>query len=121
MSERKKGSGRRQQALKPVAMSVIRQMAARVVRQFQPERVILFGSYARGEAGPDSDVDLLVVMDITTTKRDTMVEIGVALIDFAGPKDIFVSTPEEFAWRKEVVGTVERPANAEGKVLYARR
>ena len=38
-------------------------MVQRIVKKFRPERVILFGSQARGDAGPDSDVDLLVVMD----------------------------------------------------------
>jgi len=121
MPERKNVGTRRQRILKPVSMSVIRQMAARVVRLFQPERVILFGSYARGKAGPDSDVDLLVVMDVATNKRDAVVEIAVALNEFPAPKDIFVSTPEEFEWRKQIIGTLERPANNEGKVLYARR
>jgi len=39
-------------------------MVQRIVRRFRPERVILFGSHARGEAGPDSDVDLLIVMPV---------------------------------------------------------
>jgi predicted nucleotidyltransferase len=40
----------------------IEEMVRRIVSQFQPDKIILFGSHARGEAGPDSDVDLLVVM-----------------------------------------------------------
>lgn len=49
-----------------------------------------------------------------------MVEIGVALHDFAIPKDIIVSTPQDFAWRKDVVGTIEYPAFHEGIELYAK-
>jgi predicted nucleotidyltransferase len=98
----------------------IREMVKRIVAKFHPERVILFGSYARGEAGPDSDVDLLVVMPVLGSRRDAVVEIRVALHDIRVPKDIVVTTPEDFAWRKETVGTIEWPAAREGKLLYAR-
>lgn len=98
----------------------IQEMVDRIVKQFDPEKIILFGSHARGDAGPDSDVDLLVVMPVAGSKRDKMVEIGVALHDIPLPKDIIVTTPEDFEWRKEIVGTIERPAEQEGKVLYAR-
>ena len=95
-------------------------MVDRIVERFDPEKIILFGSHARGDAGPDSDVDLLVVMPVTGSKRDKMIEIGVALHDIALSKDIIVTTPEDFEWRKEIVGTIERPAVREGKLLYAR-
>ncbi len=95
-------------------------MVNRIVRQFQPEKIILFGSHARGQGGPDSDVDLLVVMPVKGSKRKMAIQIGVALHDIRIPKDIIVTTPEDFEWRKEVVGTIERPAAREGEVLYAR-
>jgi predicted nucleotidyltransferase len=82
--------------------------------------VSLFGSHARGEAGPDSDVDLLVVMPVAGSKREKSVEIRGALPRLSIPIDIIVTTPEDFAWRKDVVGTIEWPAAREGKVLYAR-
>lgn len=98
----------------------IREMVDRIVREFDPERIILFGSHARGEGGPDSDVDLLVVMPVQGSKRDKAVEIGVALHDVRVPKDIIVTTPEEFEWRKDIPGTIERPAAMQGEVLYAK-
>lgn len=98
----------------------IKKMVQRIVRQFHPERVILFGSHARGDAGPDSDVDLLVVMPVEGSRRDKQVDIRVALHDIRVPKDIIVTPPEDFAWRKDTVGTIEYPAVREGKVLYAR-
>ena len=98
----------------------IQRMVNRIVKEFQPERVILFGSHARGEGGPDSDVDLLIVMPVEGSKRDKSIEIGVALHDVRIPKDIIVTTPEEFEWRKEIAGTIERPAVMEGKTLYAK-
>jgi predicted nucleotidyltransferase len=98
----------------------INTMVDRIVERFGPEKIILFGSYARGDALPDSDVDLLVVMSVTGSKRQKAVKIGVALHDIPIAKDVIVVTPEEFEWRKDVVGTIEWPASREGKVLYAR-
>lgn len=100
--------------------SEIRRMAERIVQRFDPERIILFGSQSRGEAGADSDVDLLVVMSVSGSKRDKQLEIRTALDDFTVAKDVIVTTPEDFAWRQEIPGTIERPAVLEGTVLYAR-
>jgi uncharacterized protein len=98
----------------------IQMMVQRIVRQFDPDRVILFGSHARGEGGPNSDVDLLVVMPVEGLKHKKQVQIRVALHDIHIPKDIIVTTPEDFEWRKEIPGTIEYPAAQEGRVLYAR-
>jgi predicted nucleotidyltransferase len=95
-------------------------MAERIVRQFNPLRIILFGSQARGDAHPQSDVDLLVVLPEVVDKRRTTVEIRRALADLPAGKDIIVTTPAEIACRGDLVGTVLRPALREGKVLYER-
>ncbi len=97
----------------------INRMVKRIVKKFHPEQIILFGSHARGEAGPESDVDLLVVMDFKGSKLKKMAELRGTLHDIAVPVDILVTRPEDFAWRKDVVGTIEWPAFREGKVLYA--
>lgn len=99
----------------------IERMVKRIVKKFHPERIILFGSQARGDAGSDSDVDLLVVMPVEGSKRDKRLEIYGALHDIVVPLDVIVTTPEDFAWRKDIVGTIEYPATREGKVLYVRR
>lgn len=96
-------------------------MVARIVDRFDPERIILFGSHARGNARPDSDADLLVVMPVEGSRREKAIEIGVALDDIPVPKDIIVVTPQAFERRKNVVGTVEWPAEHEGKLLHVRR
>ncbi|HLH00492.1 MAG TPA: nucleotidyltransferase domain-containing protein [Bryobacteraceae bacterium] len=101
--------------------SQIDEIVARIVQRFDPERIILFGSAARGEAGPDSDVDLLVVMRVDGRQREKAIEIGVAVNDVPVPKDIIVTTPENFEWRKNIPGTIERPAAREGRLLYVRR
>lgn len=98
----------------------IDRMVKRIVKRFQPERIILFGSHARGDAGPDSDVDLLVVMPADGSVVELRLDIRAALHSIPVPVDIIVTTPEDFAWRKDLVGTIEWPATREGKVLYAR-
>jgi predicted nucleotidyltransferase len=111
--------GRQRTRVKAVAPD-IEAMVNRIVNQFHPERIILFGSRARGDARPDSDVDFLVVMPVPDSKARQETLIGVALHDFAVAKDIVVSTPEEYAWRKDIIGTIEYPATEEGSVVYAR-
>jgi predicted nucleotidyltransferase len=98
----------------------IQRMVRQIVSRFHPDRIILFGSHARGDAGPDSDVDLLVVMPFLGSKLEKRLEIRLALKDIHLSKDIVVTTPEDFQWRKEILGTIERPAALEGKVLFAR-
>ncbi len=104
----------------PASKACINRMVKRIVQKFHPEQVILFGSHARGEAGPDSDVDLLVVMPVEGSVREKSLEIHLALREFVVPLDIIVTKPEDFAWRREIIGTIEWPAAQEGKVLYAR-
>lgn len=98
----------------------IDKMVHRIVKKFKPEKIVLFGSYARGTPTRDSDVDLLVIMPISGSKREKRIEIGVALHDIRIPKDIIVATPDEVERRKNLVGTIIRPALEEGKVLYGR-
>lgn len=98
----------------------IQRMVERIVERFRPEKIILFGSHARGDAAPDSDVDLLIVMPVVGSRREKAVKIGVALHEFRIAKDVIVVTPDEFEWRKDVVGTIEWPAVREGRVLYDR-
>ena len=99
----------------------IRAMARLIVERFDPDQIILFGSHARGAGSYDSDVDLLVVMPVKGSKRRKQIDIRLALQHFPVAKDIVVTTPEDFEWRKTVPGTIERPAAREGRVLYARR
>jgi predicted nucleotidyltransferase len=98
----------------------IETMVQRLVERFNPDQIILFGSHARGTAGPDSDVDLLVVTPVSGSKRAKQVEMRLALHDIHVPKDIIVVTPEEVARRRDIVGTIIRPALREGRVLYVR-
>ena len=94
-------------------------MTERIVREFDPLQIILFGSQARGDADRYSDIDLLVVFVELADKRKTTVDIRVALADLPVAKDILVSTPKELERHRTRIGSVLRYAQREGKVLYA--
>jgi predicted nucleotidyltransferase len=92
-----------------------------VVNEFHPERIILFGSQARGDADERSDVDLLIVMPDEVDRRQTAVAIRRAIADVPVAADVVVTTPGEIARRGDLVGTVLRPALREGEALYRRQ
>ncbi len=100
--------------------AIIATVLDRIVGRFQPSRVVLFGSQARGTATKSSDVDLLVVMSDVSDKRRAAVEIRRSLGDMPISKDIVVATPDEIASRGHVVGTVLHAALSEGTVVYER-
>ena len=107
-------------AVSKITPNQIKEMVNRIVDQFQPEKIILFGSYARGTAGPDSDADLLVVMPVEGSKRKRATEIDLALFGIDMPADVVVVTPEELERQKDVIGTFVHPAVREGQVVYER-
>lgn len=98
----------------------IAEMVRRIVSQFNPDKIILFGSHALGKARRDSDVDLLVVMPVEGSKRRKATEIDGVLSDRTIPLDLIVVTPEEFERARHQIGSVLRPAALEGRVLYDR-
>lgn len=97
----------------------IQEMIRRIVEGFSPDKVILFGSHARGTAGPDSDVDLLVIKPVEGSKRDESVGIRTTLRGL-GAKDIVIATPEEIDRYGDLVGSVLYDALREGRTLYER-
>ncbi|MGH7231288.1 MAG: nucleotidyltransferase domain-containing protein [Nitrospiraceae bacterium] len=105
----------------PAIQDEIREIVHRIVSRFNPEKIILFGSHARGNAGPDSDVDLLIVMDVIGSKRQTATAIDMALLGIDLPVDVIVLKPEEVERNRHMMGTIVYPALREGKVLYERR
>ena len=101
-----------------ISVDIIQEASRRLVEQFQPQRIILFGSHARGTADDRSDVDLLVVCPIQGSRRKLMVEMDRALRGVGFARDIMVLTPEEYERDRQIPGTIARPAWKEGKVLY---
>jgi len=98
----------------------IDEMVRRIVKRVHPEKIILFGSYARGSATMDSDADILVVMPIKGSKRKRATDIDLALVGVDLPVDVIVVTPEELEQNRNRIGTIIHPALREGKVLYER-
>ncbi len=95
----------------------------RVVERFDPLKVVLFGSLARGEPNYDSDIDLLVVFDHVEweEKRELAIQVRLAMLDVPAPIDISVTDPDEIERRGDMVGSILRPALREGEVLYERK
>src|SRR4051812_20160400 len=75
---------------KPDVQALITRMVKRIVKRFAPEKIILFGSQARGDAGPDSDIDLLVVMDFEGSKLHKRMELQGVADDIPMSVDILI-------------------------------
>lgn len=75
---------------------VIKEAARRLIKEFHPQSIILFGSYARGTANKHSDVDLLVICPFKKDRKKLMVEMDMALWGLGMARDIVILTLEEF-------------------------
>ena len=107
-----------------ISQADLANMSARIAATIQPEKIILFGSHARGDAGPDSDVDLLVITNETygpnNSRHKAMARLWRLLADIPASKDIVLFTNAEVEqWRTAKNHLVAR-AIKEGKVLYER-
>lgn len=102
-----------------VSRDRIEEFAQHIGRVFHPQRVILFGSHARGEAGPDSDVDLLVIMprDGKTPHQQAFEIRQKVKADF--PMDLLVRTPEDVQKRMGMNDWFMHDIMREGVTLYA--
>lgn len=100
--------------------ALVEQIVRRIVEAIQPQRVILFGSRARGEAGPHSDVDLLLIYDGELSKREVELRVHGLFPIRHFAMDVFVLTPAEFEQQREVVSTVGRIAALEGVLCHER-
>lgn len=98
---------------------VLDEAVRRILSVVNPCRIILFGSAARGTMGPDSDLDLLIVMPDGIHRRKTSLEIFRALRGIGLPKDIIVVTEQDVATYGNNPSLVIKPAIEEGRELYA--
>ncbi len=101
------------------APDVLDQVVRLLVDAAQPKKIILFGSYARGEQAPDSDLDLLVVLPHVPDRFTEMVRLRRALKPIRMSIDILVYSEDDLRTRGHFLGTALYEALREGKVLYA--
>ena len=98
----------------------IPELVRRIVQWTAPSRVILYGSYAREEADPDSDVDLLVLFEKVGDRREVVTRLYESVQDINVPKDILIATVSEYERFRTVVNTTFYCIDGDGKVLYER-
>lgn len=91
----------------------------RIRRVAHPLRVVLFGSRARGTAGPESDIDLMVVVSNGTSRHETAGDIYQSLIGVGAPVDVVVVTEDDVARYRDQPALVVAAALQEGTTLYA--
>lgn len=99
--------------------AVLAEIVRRVVEVAQPEKIILFGSAARGEMGPHDDVDLLVVKPGEYHKRDLALRIRRGIGDVEEAIDVVVATPTNLERYGGCSAPIYFPALEEGKIVYA--
>jgi uncharacterized protein len=102
-----------------VTMDQIQSLADRIAAEFQPERIILFGSYAYGTPGPDSDVDMLVVLPFDGKGFWKSLEI-LNRVKPLFPLDLLARRPDDTIRRQALGDPLIREALTRGKVLYER-
>lgn len=100
-----------------IPQEAIDEVVKQIVEKFKPQKIILFGSYARGNPRPESDVDLLVVME--TPLREVQQAIQICQqIEYRFGLDLIVHTPKYLVERMKMGDWFLRDIVKEGKVLY---
>ena len=105
----------------PIDDAKMLEIVGRLVEAVNPDRIILFGSRARGDAGPDSDLDLLIVKDSDVPRHQRTIPVYNNALRGPGiPTDIIWRTPGEIVEWSQVPNHFLTRAIREGKVLYER-
>ena len=98
---------------------ILNEIIRRIVANAHPRKIILFGSAERGEMGPNSDLEILVVMPSGVHRRNTARSIYRNLIGVGFAADIVVVTEQDIELYHDNIGMVIKPAIEQGKLLYA--
>jgi predicted nucleotidyltransferase len=105
---------------KDTVSTLLTEIIRRILAVSSPEQIILFGSYARGDFGPDSDVDLLVIeAGVESLRRESM-QLRRSLRGLLVPIDVIVATPQQIKHYRHSIGLIYGTALNEGRVLYDR-
>jgi predicted nucleotidyltransferase len=100
-------------------MSELNLIVDRVVNAIHPLRIILFGSVARGTAGKDSDIDLLVVMPEGISRLDVAQKLYMNMFGIPAAVEFLIATPSDLERHRDNIGLIYRTILKEGKQLYA--
>ncbi len=104
----------------PITDELVQEITRKIVQNFHPERIIAFGSYARGEQKPDSDLDLIIEMETDQPFYQRGLGIAALFSDRRWAMDLLVYTPQEFRQLSKVFGSLPYSVEREGRVLYER-
>jgi predicted nucleotidyltransferase len=104
----------------PITETLLQGITQRIVENFDPEKVILFGSHVAGTAQADSDVDLLVIMETEHPPLERTIAVKKVCRPRFVPMDVLVKTPEEVAAQLARGNFFLRQILTEGRVLYER-
>lgn len=104
-----------------VTETLLAEITRKIVDRFDPEKIVLFGSRSRGSPRPDSDVDLLVIMDTSESPIQRAVEVKRACRPRFVSMDVLVKTPEEIEARLERGSFFLSEILEQGEVLYERK
>jgi len=103
----------------PIHSTIVENLVRRIVDEIHPLRIIVFGSVARDEMTPDSDIDVLVVMPDGTHRRQTAQLLYRKIRRLGTPFDILVATPSDLEEHKDDIGLVYCTILREGEEVYA--
>lgn len=98
--------------------ALLEQVTSTIVARFHPKRIVVFGSYTRGDAHPDSDLDIFIEMDTLRRLPERAIEVSEVFGLRPWPLNIVVYTPEEVRRLSHVKGTLLSGIEREGRVLY---
>ena len=99
----------------------ISEIASRIATKFNPDKIILFGSYANGTQKEDSDIDLLIIQDTDLPIQKRGYDIRMSLIGSMIPFDIVIYTNLEFDQEKDKSSSFLNSAMKNSKLLYERQ
>ncbi|MGB9677117.1 MAG: nucleotidyltransferase domain-containing protein [Candidatus Ratteibacteria bacterium] len=91
------------------------------IKKYQPEKIIVFGSYARGEGDEYSDIDFIVIKKTEKRFIERLIEVAKLIDNKWGDIDIFVYTPEEFEQMSKLGNSFIESVLKEGKVIYEKK
>lgn len=100
------------------ARKIILEMVEKIIREYHPKKLILFGSYAKGKPTEDSDLDILIVTETRMPSEEIYRMRRELLRDFSIPVQLICVTDEEFLETKDIIGGIAYPASKYGEVIY---